>query len=149
MKFKILLIFLLIPVLTLSACSTGSNVLGGSAATPVAQPESGMTTLMGHVQSRSGGEPLANVPVRLAEVYRQGGEGAFVLDGAFSPGDVTDEQGNFVIENVEAREYVIVVGDVNNQYEIIPNAQGDAKIYTPKPDNILEVGDLEVNLPQP
>jgi hypothetical protein len=149
MKFKFLLIFLMIPVLILSACSTGSNVLGGSAATPVPQPESGMSTLVGHVQSRVSGEPLGNTPVRLAEVYRQGGEGAFVLDGAFSPGDITDEQGNFVIENVEAREYVIVVGDVNSQYEIIPDAQGDAKVYTPKPDNILEVGKLEVNLAQP
>jgi hypothetical protein len=149
MKFKFLLIFLLVAVLTLSACSTGANVFGGSAATPVAQPESGMATLMGHVQTRSGGEPLANVPVRLAEVYRQGGEGAFVLDGAFSPGDITDEQGNFVIENVEAREYVIVVGDVYNKYEIIPNADGEAKVFNPKPDDILEIGDLEVNLPQP
>jgi len=149
MKFKSMLIFLLGSLLILSACSTGGNVFGSPAATPVAQPETGKTTLMGSVESKSSGEPVGNIPVRLAEVYRQGGEGAFVLDGAFSPGDVTDEQGNFVIENVDAREYVIVVGDVYNQYEIIPNADGEAKVFNPQPDDILEVGKLEVNLPSP
>jgi hypothetical protein len=149
MKFKFVAILMLVPVLLLSGCSAGSNVLGGPAATPVAQPEAGKTTLVGSVESKANGEPVGNVPVRLAEVYRQGGEGAFVLDGAFSPGDITDEQGNFVIENVDVREYVIVVGDVNSNYEIIPNAEGDAKVFNPQPDDVLEVGKLEVNLTSP
>jgi hypothetical protein len=111
-------------------------------------PETGKATVLGKVVSIEGGEPLANTTVRLAEVYWQGDEGAFVLDGANSPGDITDEQGNFFIPSIDAREYVIVVGDVYSVYEIIAEPSGKGKVWKVAADEILDVGSLTVDLTQ-
>jgi hypothetical protein len=84
--------------------------------------------------------------VRLAEVARQGDEGAFVLDTAFSPGDITDDTGHFRFDNVDAKEYVIVVGDVYSVYKIIAEPSGQARVWKAEPDQILDVGELRVDL---
>lgn len=115
-------------------------------ASPLQQPDDGKGTIVGQVTSRITGGPIANVAVRLAEVYRQGNEGVFVLDDAFSPGDLTDEHGRFIIENVEAKEYVIVVGDVNVAYEIITEPSGMARVWNIAANQVFDVGNLRVNL---
>lgn len=115
------------------------------------QPEAGKATIIGRVISRSTESPFVNVPVRLAEVYRQEGgeenEGAFVLDDAFSPGALTDEYGRFIFKNVEPKEYVIVVGNVSaSAYEIIPDPSGRARVWDIPADQVFDVGDLRVEL---
>ena len=111
-----------------------------------AQPEPGMASVQGRVISELTDSPLGETTVRLAEVVRQGDRGAYVLDGAFSPGDITDENGIFLIEKVEAMEYVIVVGDVEGVYEIIPDDSGKPKVWDAVADEVLLVGDLVVDI---
>lgn len=106
----------------------------------------GKATVIGRVISEKTGQPLAHITVRLAEVVRQGNEGAFVLDTAFSPGDITDDQGYFRFDNVDAKEYVIVVGDVYTVYKIIPEPSGKARVWKAEPDQVLDVGELRVDL---
>lgn len=110
-------------------------------------PAAGKTTIVGHVVSFQTRQGLPQTVVRLAEVFREGEEAAYVLDGAFSPGDITDEHGNFIFENVDAREYVIVVGDIYDKYVVIPDTSGKAKVWVPKADEVLNIGDLFVELP--
>jgi hypothetical protein len=115
-----------------------------SAAVPT--PKAGQATMVGRVMVRTTKEPIASVVVRLAQVYREGDDGAFALDDAFSPGGVTDPDGHFRIENVEATEYVIVVGDVRTQYEIIPDSSGKPRVWDLQADQILDAGDIVVDL---
>jgi hypothetical protein len=140
---------MLLAILIVTACSPGI-VTTPEPQLPTepltAKPENGKATLVGKVISIIDGMPLQNTVVRLAEVYRQGDEGAFVLDGAYSPGDITDEQGRFSIENVDVKEYVIVVGDVYDKYQIIAGPDDKAKIFQAIQDEVLDVGELEVDL---
>lgn len=152
MKLKIIGIYILLPILLLSACSQAAVVTPTSTqiSTPtepeVVAPQAGKATLIGKVVSIQDGSPMANTVVRLAEVYRQGDEGAFVLDGAYSPGDITDNQGKFAIQNVDPKEYVIVVGDVYDKYQIIADPNDDAKIFLAFENEILDIGELKVDL---
>jgi hypothetical protein len=113
-------------------------------ASPPAQPLAGQATVIGQVTLRSTGAPIPGIAVRLAEVHRQGDGGAFVLDDAFSPGSTADDLGRFVIENVAAEEYVIVVGNVNTLYEIVAEPSGKARVWEIPADQIFDVGDLRV-----
>lgn len=140
---------LLLAILILTACSpavatTPAPTIPTELLTD--KPENGKATLVGKVISIIDGTPMQNTVVRLAEVYRQGEEGAFVLDGAYSPGDITDEQGRFSIQNVDVKEYVIVVGDVYDKYQIIADQDDNAKIFQAIQDEVLDVGELEVDL---
>ena len=110
------------------------------------QPTPGKATIMGRIVERTDGEPITNISVRLAQVYKQDNEEIFVLDDAFSPGDITDDRGWFVIKDVEAQTYVIVVGDANSAYEIISKSPGTARVWELPPDEVTDVGTLKVNL---
>ncbi len=110
------------------------------------EPDQDKATIFGRVIDNDTEDPLIGVAVRLAEVHREGEEGAFVLDDAVSPADLTDDSGWFTIENVEAREYVIVVGDVNFAYQIITESSGDAKVWELPAGVVTDAGTLYVSL---
>jgi hypothetical protein len=115
--------------------------------TPPSAPKAGMATIIGRVVSRDSGEPIVGKTVWLAEVYRQGEEGAFVLDEAFSPTALPDENGYFIFENVPAKEYVIVIGNYNAEYDI-PEESGTTRpmIFNLQAGNILDVGEIRAKL---
>lgn len=136
-KHYILLFVLLFSSLILSACASSST------------PEPGTAIVKGKVISEISGEPLSDAIVRLAEVFRRPDEeeeDLVMLDQAFSPGTRTDNQGNFVFESVEPMEYVIVVGDVENTYRIVADDSGIASVFKAEPDQVLDVGELIVEL---
>jgi hypothetical protein len=116
------------------------------AAPTVPAPAEGKTTVKGRVISEQSKQPMPGVPVRLAEVVRDGDAGAYILDVAFSPGAITDEGGYFVISDVDAMEYVIVVGDVYDLYMVIQDSQRTAKVWDAPHDQVLDTGTLEVTL---
>ena len=142
-------ILILILFLGISACKDTSTYQVDQP--EVNQPESGKSTVIGSVFSTTTDAPLSNVDIRLAEVVRvedrpDVGNGLYVLDQAFSPGAVTDENGSFVVEDTEAKEYVIIIGDVERAYEVIVNESGKPKVWKAIPDQILNVGELRVGL---
>lgn len=140
-----LIILPLLILLIVSACQAG----GGGQGPEVARPESGKATVVGRIMALGSGDPLANTTVRLAEVYRKEEgkeEGAFVLDGAFSPGAITDDEGYFVMENIEPMEYVLVVGDVMGVHEIIPLPSGKPRVWEAKSGEVNDFGVINVNL---
>lgn len=118
-------------------------------ATPPANPQSGMASMYGQVMHKTG-VPMVDTIVRLAQVARgeNGQGGAYILDMARSPATRTDADGNFAIENIKAGEYVIVVGDVEGSgiYEIIPNADGKAKVWNFPADVATNIGVLTVTI---
>jgi hypothetical protein len=112
----------------------------------ISKPDTGYSTVTGKIINKEFDEPLTFSVVRLAEVFREGDSGAYVLNEAFSPGARTDMDGVFVFNNVEAREYVLVVGDVTSTYQIIKNKDGSAKIWNAPMNEITDMGVIEVNL---
>ncbi len=141
MKFnKIVLSSLLL--FLLAACQKGVSAQAPS----VSPPESGKATVTGRILSLKTGKPLANTGMRLAEVVRQGGQGAFVLDTANSPGTSTDNNGYFVFKDIPPKEYVMVVGDVMATYVIVPDPSGKARVWNAPADQVTKVGDISVDL---
>lgn len=112
----------------------------------VETPEQGKATITGRLLSAKTRTPLAQTAVRLAEVYRQGEEGAYVLDGSSSPGAYTNAQGEFVIPNIDPKEYVIVAGDPYASNDVVKEAAGKPKPYSVAVNQVLNVGTVEVDL---
>jgi hypothetical protein len=113
----------------------------------VLPPQAGQATVTGVVLAEKSQNPVVNAPVFLAEVYYQGDSGAFVLDGAFSPQSVTDSDGRFAIVDIPAGDYVLVIGNPEvNDYAIIEDETGKARVWTADPDNILDMAVIEVEL---
>jgi len=104
---KKLLLSLIIFVFFISACSQERPT--SSRITPFASPQSDKAIVVGRVVSPGAKSPYANLIVRLAEIhYEENGQGGvFVMDEGLSPGTRTDNNGNFVIENVPPMEYAI------------------------------------------
>ena len=148
MKHKLLLsILILFFSLTLmTGCRGGKDKTSVGEATAISGPEAEKTTVTGKVFSTTLNQPYPKAAVWLAEVYREGGDGVYVLDHAFSPGVYADEKGVFVIANVDPKEYVIVVGDPEGLYEVSPDDSGRARVWKPQAGKVLDVGQLNVSL---
>jgi hypothetical protein len=138
------------PGATASVAATSAP--GGATSTPAVvtagKPEAGKATVVGQVLSKQTGAPITGTSVRLAEVTRQDGEAIYVLDGANSPGAETGGDGSFVMANIVAREYVLVIGDPYAKYVVIPDETNRARVWNAAADQVLDVGELRIDLTQ-
>ena len=128
-------------IMVLSACDQNKSVL--AQITPPPNPEPGKATVVGQVLDIKTGQPLTDVVVRLADVYREGEGGMFLLNFATSPGARTDAKGFFVMTNIKPGEYVMAVGDGENlnDYDVIEDEKtGNAKIWQAVVDQISDWG---------
>lgn len=136
------IIFFLISMV-LAGCSANN----ASTSTPIPTPEQGKAVFAGQIFNLEG-KPLSSVSLRLAEVYHDENnleKGAYVLDTAFSPGTISDENGFFAFTNIKPGEYVLVVGDVEvNNYVIVSEENGKARIWNIATDQIMDIGTLKV-----
>jgi hypothetical protein len=109
----------------------------------------GKSAVIGKIIYSSNHEPASNIPIRLGEVYwdDEHKNAAFVLEGATSPGAISVMDGTFIINDVPPSEYVIIIGDITDKYEIIEENPDTAKIYNLIPDKVIDIGIIEVNLP--
>lgn len=155
----------LLLLLTVVACSAGEPENEPAPASPEAQattaaveegpdepvivePSADKSMATGRVIDEESGEPIGGITIKLAEVYREGGEGAYVLDTAFSPSTITDEEGGFVFADIEPGEYVIVVGDIYESYQVIADDSSQkAAIWEAQANQVMEIGELAVTLP--
>lgn len=114
--------------------------------TELPQPEAGKASLVGQITKD--GKPYSNTTVRLAEVFRNtDNEAAFALNEATSPSTISDSQGYYLFANVNAGEYVIVVGSLNTNYQIDSDSNSVAVVRKLEPDKILQVEIINVDLP--
>lgn len=147
-------LFLIIIVALLSACvqPTTEAQIPSSTPTPPQPPDPGLATVTGRIINTIG-EFQPRVIVRLAEVFRgiEGRGGAFILDVAHSPSTYSDEAGYFILPNIKAAEYVIVIGDVEitGIYEIIPQEDGKARVFTMPADQVTDVGEITITIQPP
>jgi hypothetical protein len=153
---RIVFTILVFSMVFLSACSkTTPSPINPEVlvtVTPPALPESGKATIYGQVMHKAG-YAMGDTIVRLADVARgaEGRGGAYILDIARSPATATDKNGYFSFQNVKAGEYVIVVGDVESTgvYEIIVEANGQAKVWNFPADQATDIGVLMVSIVLP
>lgn len=106
----------------------------------------GMAGIQGRIVSRLNHDPLKGKLVRLAEVYRKGASGAYVLDDANSPGGYSNDEGIFFILNVKPGDYVLVIGDVMGSFEIIKEKSGMAKVWKLVPNQVVSGQDILTDL---
>lgn len=147
MKTTIRLTLILIMIVLLVGCSS-SQMTQTSQPTPteLPQPEAGKASLVGQITKD--GKPYSNTTVRLAEVFRNSdNEAAFALNEATSPSTISDSQGYYLFANVNAGEYVIVVGSLNTNYQIDSDSNSVAVVRKLEPDKILQVETINVDLP--
>ncbi|HEX8681708.1 MAG TPA: hypothetical protein VF707_05295 [Ardenticatenaceae bacterium] len=115
-------------------------------------PEAGKATIIGRIVAEQTGEPIANIGIQLAFVYRnEDGGGNYVLDTTNSPATSTNEEGEFVLLNIDAAEYVMVVGNVENgegAYQVVPGTDGRARVWNAESGKILDAEDVQVNIPR-
>ncbi len=138
MNLKRVLTFSLL-LLFSAACQNG----GAAAPLPTLAP--GKAMMIGRVVSDETSQPIPKRPVWLSEVVRQGDQAIFILNTISAPSGSTDQQGRFVIANVDPKEYVIVVGDpYANDYDIISEAPDKARVWKLEPDETLDLGELRV-----
>jgi hypothetical protein len=133
-------------VALITGCRGSKDKSSTVKATAIPEPEAGQTTVTGKIFSTTLNQPYPKAAVWLAQVYREGEDSAYVLDAASSPAEYADENGVFVIANVEPTEYVIVVGDPETEYVVIPADTGRARIWATEAGKILDVGQLNVSL---
>lgn len=149
MRSKLWLIALTLSLFLITACNASSPA--NDSKTPLPTPASGKATVTGRVLSLEG-KPLTHTAVWLAEVVCDGPDPsrcAFVLDAAFSPGVYTDDQGYFVITNVDPKKYVVTIGDPQSVYDNIPDDSGRPEVFDIPADKVTDLGELKANLPQP
>lgn len=121
-----------------------------SACAPVAQevvlptPEAQKGHVTGIIQSTDG-KPYAGFSVRLAEVYWQGEQGAYVLDESFSPGAISDENGAFQVLNAPEGEYVLIISQPLQTYQAVTEADGKLKRITVKAGETLDLSTVKFN----
>lgn len=151
MRHKISLLTLL-TILLLTACGQTTVQTPVASPTPPAPPEAGLATVIGRIVNPDGAS-MPRVIVRLAEVVRgvEGRGGAFILDVSTSPSTFTDNDGYFIIPNIKGTEYVIVIGDVEitGIYEIIPQADGKARVFNMPADQVTDVGEITTTINPP
>jgi len=88
----------------------------------------------------------------LAEVVRNAEDpnnAAFVLSDSTSPSALTDAEGYFVFTDIPPVEYVLIIGDIYGKYKAILGEDTVTRVFAPTADQVLDVGDIKVDLDAP
>lgn len=121
-------------LILLSACNA-------SAQNAIPTPEAGKGHVIGTIQTTDG-KPYKQFSIRLAEVYWQDNQGAYVLDESFSPGGMSNDKGAFQVLNVPEGEYVIIIGNAVETYEPVTDDKGVLLRVTAKAGETIDLGTI-------
>jgi hypothetical protein len=128
-------------LLILSSCKSSSVETPVPIPTPL--PNEGIIT---GIVNNLNGEPISDTPVRLAQVYRQDEQGAFVLDLSHSPSSISSADGKFVILSIPPAEYLLVVGKPeDNNYIIYQGNDGKPISFIVEGGKIMDAGQIKVD----
>jgi hypothetical protein len=112
-------------------------------------PTPGKATVTGRALALDTGAPFVNMVIRLAPVLHldsNPNDDTFVLDNGNSPAAITNSQGYFVLANVDPKEYVVIVGDVDTSYAVATVQPDKAKVWKLTADQVTDVGEIRVVL---
>lgn len=117
----------------------------------------GLAQVRGRALNPLTGDPIANTYVRLAELYcapdadpnAKEDRCIWGLDDAQSPFAETDENGNFVFNDVIPGEFVFFVGNytIKDGYSIALGDDDVALIFSPVADEGLDIGNVRIIYP--
>lgn len=132
----------------LSAGESPLSVAVSPLPTPLAIAE-GRSMVTGRLLSQENSQPLVRSIVRLAEVYcpdetpdeEKADECFWALDNAFSPSTFSDGDGIFVFEDVEARDYVVLVGDMLVKHAVVNDSEDRPILVAAPPGGLIDVGE--------
>lgn len=116
---------------------------------PTSAPKTG--TVTGRLVSSTSGAPLNHEIVRLAEVEcPEGVEPAdkrskcvWTLSNAFSPSTFTDENGFFVFNDLDPRDYVVIVGDMIGKNTKLADENGPF-MWEALSDEVTDIGEFHI-----
>ena len=147
MKTTIRFTLIIILIVLFVGCSSSQTAQSSQPIpTELPQPAAGKASLFGQVTKD--GKLYSNATVRLAEVFRNSdNEAAFALNEATSPSTISDSEGYYVFSDINAGEYVIVVGSINTNYQIDSDSNSVAVVRKLEADKILHVETINVDLP--
>ena len=112
------------------------------------EPKPGRAAVTGRLISTVTQQPISNTPIRLAEIFyadetKDPATAAWALNNASSPYALTNEQGFFVFPDVEARDYVIFVGDIIDRYTVVTKEEdGFPRTYSFEADRVTQLDDV-------
>lgn len=117
-----------------------------------AAPEAGKATLKGRLIDLATGAPLRNQNVSLPAVLCAPGVAEedkreqcfYMVDEAFDPSALTDDDGNFVFQNIQAGEYVMLVGSLMTENVILKDELNQPIIWEAITDTVVALGDIVV-----
>jgi hypothetical protein len=116
---------------------------------PTSQP--GMGTVAGRLISSTTGAPLNREVIRLGEVEcpedatveDKRAECVWTLSNAFSPSTFTDENGFFTFNDVEPRDYVVIIGDMLGKNTKLADEDGPF-MWEATADEIVDIGEHRI-----
>jgi len=122
----------------------------------VSAPESGKGTAVGTIYDESRGEPYSGQFIYLAKVIELGSQDGdeppvlfAELDVRSDPFDQTDEQGRFVIENVEPGLYALAVRLPDLRETLLYDAETEVNLSVEiEPDEISDIGTVRIMGPR-
>jgi len=93
--------------------------------------------------------PIVGEVVWLGEVIWNDAksEGHFVIDGGRSHSTISDELGNFFFQNIETNDYVIIIGNLEENPLILPKSSNpnEAKIFNCTDGDIINVEEITID----
>lgn len=122
------------------------------ATTDLAQPTPGKASITGRLIDLTTGAPLRDQNLSLPAVLCAPGVAEedkreqcfYMVDEAFDPSALTDDNGNFVFRDIEAGEYVMLVGSLMTENVILKDELNRPIIWEAITDTVVALGDIVV-----
>jgi hypothetical protein len=115
----------------------------------------GKSSVVGRLIDVKSGQPMANQNLSLPSVICPPGvaekdkreQCVYAVDDAFDPSAITNQDGSFVFRDIPAGDYVMLIGNPATKYTVLANESKQPLIWSAKADQVLNAGDLAVDLP--
>ena len=115
-------------------------------------PQAGKATVTGRLIDLATGAPLRDQNLSLPAVLCAPGVAEedkreqcfYMVDEAFDPSALTDDDGNFMFQNIEAGEYVMLVGSLMTENGILKDELTRPVIWEAITDTVVALGDIVV-----
>ncbi|MFN3331470.1 MAG: hypothetical protein ACK47M_03015 [Caldilinea sp.] len=122
------------------------------AAPDAALPEAGKAAITGRLIDLATGAPLRDQNLSLPAVLCAPGVAEedkreqcfYMVDEAFDPSALTDDEGNFIFQNIQAGEYVMLVGSLMTENVILKDELNRPIIWKAITDTVVALGDIVV-----